>query len=337
MAKASVREISRITGFSPATVSNALNHKRSVSESTARIIMEAAKSIGYQQSSQLEAINFVLARKNGKIVDDSTFHPSVIEGVEREARHHGMSTSFVTLDFSDREAARPQVEALTSNPSAAIVLLATEFDEDDFRLFDSCAAHMVILDSWSSKHCFDSVVIANKDSSYRAVTYLLERGHHAIGYLAGNFRIKNFQSREHGYQQALADEGIRPNAAWRIEVGTTLEEAYKDMSAWLGRHKKAELPTAFFADNDLIAVGAMRALTEAGLRIPDDISIIGFDDLAVGAFSNPPLTTVHVPKHEVGELAVERLVSSMRAPKRYTCKIQVDTYFVERASVRVLA
>ena len=105
MAKVSVREISRATGFSPATVSNALNGKRSVSEETARIIREAAQNMGYQQSAQLDAITFVLARKSGKIVDESTFHPSVIEGVERQARRHGMSTSFVSVDFSDLDAA----------------------------------------------------------------------------------------------------------------------------------------------------------------------------------------------------------------------------------------
>ncbi len=125
MAKVSVREISRVTGFSPATVSNALNGKRSVSEETARIIRDAAQNMGYQQPSQLDAITFVLARKNGKIVDESTFHPSVIEGVERQARRHGMSTSFVSLDFSDVAAARSQVEAITHDPSAAIVLLGT--------------------------------------------------------------------------------------------------------------------------------------------------------------------------------------------------------------------
>ena len=101
MAKASVREISRITGFSPATVSNALNRKRSVSEETAKVILECAQSLGYQQSTQLESIQFVLARKTGAILDESTFHPAVIEGVERQARRHGMSTSFVSLDFSD--------------------------------------------------------------------------------------------------------------------------------------------------------------------------------------------------------------------------------------------
>ena len=89
MAKASVREISRITGFSPATVSNALNRKRSVSEETAKVILECAQSLGYQQSTQLESIQFVLARKTGAILDESTFHPAVIEGVERQARRHG--------------------------------------------------------------------------------------------------------------------------------------------------------------------------------------------------------------------------------------------------------
>ena len=106
------------------------------------------------------------------------------------------------------------------------------------------------------------------------------------------------------------------------------------MGAWLDSVSHDDLPTAFFAENDVLAVGAMRALNEHGIRVPDDVSIIGFDDLSLGAFSNPPLTTVHVPKHEVGEIAVRRLVGNIRNPKSYTCKTAVSTYFVERQSVR---
>lgn len=336
MAKASVREISRITGFSPATVSNALNRKRSVSEQTAKIILEAAKSIGYQQPSQTDAITFVLARKNGKIIDDNTFHPSVIEGVERQARRSGMGTTFVSLDFSDRDAVRPQVEELVASPSAAVVLLATELDEEDYALFQNCPAHLMVLDSWSNRYAFDSVVIANNDSAYQAVSYLIDHGHREIGYLAGEFRIKNFRGRENGLRAALDDAGLTRKDAWRIPLRTTLEGAYEDMGAWLDAPDRPELPTAFFADNDLIAVGAMRALTEHGVRVPEDVSIIGFDDLALGAFSNPPLTTVHVLKHEVGEVAVRRLLGNIEAPKNYTCKTQLNTYFVERQSVRTL-
>ena len=202
MAKASVREISRITGFSPATVSNALNRKRSVSEETAKVILECAQSLGYQQSTQLESIQFVLARKTGAILDESTFHPAVIEGVERQARRHGMSTSFVSLDFSDLNAVRPQVEGLIADPAAAIVLMGTELGEEDYALFANAAAHLIVLDGWSDRQYFDAVVIANTDSVLRAVDYLIEKGHKQIGYLAGDLRIRNFKDRERGYRQA---------------------------------------------------------------------------------------------------------------------------------------
>ncbi|QWT17218.1 LacI family DNA-binding transcriptional regulator [Collinsella sp. zg1085] len=336
MAKVSIREISRVTGFSPATVSNALNHKRSVSEETAKLIFEAAQSMGYQQPQQLDTIQFVLARKNGKIVDESTFHPAVIEGVERQARYYNMSTSFVSLDFSDVNAIKGEIAQLVSDSSAAIVLLGTELGEADYALFEGAAAHIIVLDGWSNRFAFDSVVISNTDASFSAVNYLIERGHTRIFYLAGDFRVQNFKARELGYHQALEEAGIVWGANWMVHVGTTLESAYTDMSAWLDVVDATELPTAFFADNDVLAVGALRALLEHGLRVPEDISIIGFDDLPFGAFSNPPLTTVHVLKHEVGATAVRRLLGNIKNPKNYTCKTQINTYFVERESVRAL-
>lgn len=333
MHKVSVREISRATGFSPATVSNALNHKRNVSEETAEKIRAAAKAMGYQHPSQLDAITFVLARKTGAIVDESTFHPSVIEGVERQARRHGMGTAFVSLDFSDLNAVRPQVAALVSDPSAAIVLLGTELGEEDYELFRDSAARLVVLDGWSDRFDFDAVVMANEGSALRAVRHLTERGHKKIGYLSGDFRIQNFRARERGFFRALDEAGLGFDPPWRIELGTTLERAYEDMKAKLANIPQADLPTAFFADNDVLAVGALRALAEAGVRVPGDVSIIGFDDLSIGAFSTPPLSTVHVLKHEVGEIAVRRLVGNVNNPKNYTCKTLVSTYFVERKSV----
>lgn len=336
MAKASVREISRITGFSPATVSNALNHKRSVSEETARIIRETAQSLGYQQAAQLDTIHFLMARKNGLIVDESTFHPAVIEGVERQARRHGMSTSFVSVDFSDLNEARAQVAPLISNASAAVILLGTELGEEDYAIFENATAHLIVLDGWSERYDIDAVLMANEDSVFRAMSSLVERGHTRIGYLAGAFRIYNFRARGRAYEMAMREMGLEVRPEWRIELGTTLESAYEDMNAWLDAPDRPELPTAFFADNDLLAVGALRALREHGIDIPGDVSIVGFDDLSVGAFSTPPLTTIHVLKHEVGEIAVRRLLGGIENPKQFTCKTQVSTYAVERESVRDL-
>lgn len=333
MTKVGVREISRATGYSPATVSNALNGKRGVSEETVRIILDAAEEMGIQQDADSETITFVLARKTGQIVDESTFHPAVIEGVERQARRHGMGTTFLTLDFSDAASVRPEVDALMDDPTSAVVLLGTELDEEDYELFASRSAHLVVLDSWSDRFDFDAVVMSNGESSWRAVRHLIECGHREIGYLAGSFRIQNFKERERGYVRACTEAGIELNPAWRVELGTTLERAYRDMAAWLTVTPVEKLPTAFFADNDVLAVGALRAFSEAGVRVPQDVSVIGFDDLSVSAFSNPPLTTIHVLKHEVGELAVRRLMGNIVNPKKFTCKTQVSTYFVERKSV----
>jgi len=334
MNKISVREISRKTGFSPATVSKSLNHRAGVSQQTADIIIQAARDLGYQRTEHLDQVRFVVARKNGAIIDESTFHPAVIEGVEKQARQFGLQTTFVHLDIAAGAAYRKRVDELCSDASGAILLLGTELGEDDFDDFSEAENRLVLLDSWSDRHYFNAVTIANEDSAFRAVSYLVSRGHRTIGYLAGDFRIQNFKYREAGYRRALEAAGITFDPARCVTLGTTLERAHADMCTWLGNHPSTEMPTAYFADNDVLAVGALRAFNEAGYSIPDDVSIIGFDDLAFSSFSNPPLTTIHVPKQEIGQLAVRMLMESMTDPQHYTRKVQVSTNFVERASVR---
>ena len=119
-----------------------------------------------------------------------------------------------------------------------------------------------------------------------------------------------------------------------VELSTTMNGAYKDMKLYL--EKKPQMPTAFFADNDMIALGAMKALQEMGYEIPKDISIIGFDDLPFSEISNPPLTTLRVPKQEMGRLAVKKLLEAMEENVKIKTKTQVCTMFVERESVRDL-
>ena len=169
--------------------------------------------------------------------------------------------------------------------------MGTELGEEDYALFANAAAHLIVLDGWSDRQYFDAVVIANTDSVLRAVDYLIEKGHKQIGYLAGDLRIRNFKDRERGYRQALEDAGLEDNPTWRVTLGTTLEGAYRDMGAWLDTVSHDELPTAFFAENDVLAVGAMRALSEHGIRVPEDVSMI-----ASTIFPWAPSPTRHSPR-----------------------------------------
>lgn len=331
MRNVGVREISRKTGFSPATVSNALNHKRGVNKETAEKILRVAHELGYDRPSRVTHVNFVLARKNGLVLDEGTFHPSVIEGVERAASLLDMSTVFTTVELADRATAARQAYEITHDSSSAVVLLGTEMAEEDYDLFKGPEVPLVVVDGWSDHHFLDCIVTSNENSAFRGVRYLIEMGHREIGYIAGSYRIKNFPLRERGYRRAMREANLPVNPAFRVEVGTVVNSAYESMCAWLATNPV--LPTAFFVENDIMAFGCMRAMTEWGIKIPEDVSMFGFDDLTYASISNPPLSTVRVPNREMGELAVRTLVSRMREPRNYTSVVHLSTTFVERQSV----
>lgn len=329
----SIRELSRQLGYSPSTVSNALNHKGGVGAKTAERIIQAARELGYERPLRLSSVTFVIARKSGRMVDEGSFRLAVINGIEHEASRRGLKTSYATIELSDEAARERRVEELAGDPSTGIILLGTEMDEQDFELFARHRDRIVVVDGTSDRLFFESVVFSNEGSAYNAVRHLVDRGHRRIGYIAGSLRIRNFPLRERGYLSALAASGITPNPAWRVELGTDrLESAYRDMRAWLDA--APELPTAFFADDDALAVGAMRALAEAGHAVPDEISMVGFDDVDYAAIAHPPLTTVHVPRFDIGRLAVQKLVARVEDPLPYTCVTHLSTTLVERESVR---
>lgn len=329
--KVSIRKISEVTGFSPATISNALNHKRGVNKETAEKILAAAHELGYHAENKISKIRFVIFRRNGLIIDDSPFHPAVIEGVEKQAKQMGYETLFCHVDI-----ASPQYEAqlgeILSDAESAVVLLGTEMLEEDFEPYLCARDKIILLDGWSDRNFFNSVLISNTDSAAKAVEYLVAKGHRQIGYIRGDFRIQAFRYREIGYQRVLGNHGLEEKPEYIATVGTRIETAYEGMKAYL--EQTPRLPTAFFADNDTIAIGAMQALKEAGYDIPGDVSIIGFDNISYGAICDPPLTTVNVYKHEMGETAVRELMHAMENRDSVRMKIQVCTDFVERGSVR---
>ena len=328
--KPSVKRISEITGFSTATVSNALNMKKGVNKETAERIFQVAEEIGYLSASkELRSIRFVLFRRNGAIVDGSTFHPFVIEGVEQEAKENGLSTLFVQLDYH-AENYEEQLNKILMEANSGVILLVTEMLEEDFVPFVNCRSPLVLLDGWSSRANFSGVMINNMDSSLHVVDYLVEQGHRKIGYIRGSYRIQAFWSREYGYRQGMLNHGLEVRPEWVVTVGTKTETACADMMKWM--ETKPELPTAFFVDDDQIAYGIMQALVKNGIRIPEDISIVGFDDLAYSAVSVPALTTIRVHKQEMGREAVRRLLTCTSGRKERV-KVEICTDFIERESV----
>lgn len=331
--KAGIKQISDITGYSPATVSNALNHKKGVNQKTSDEIFRVAREIGYIDNNMISKIKLVIYKKNGLIIDDTPFFGFLINGIEQECREFGYELVIGNLD-SRLPDYQEKARQMVNEPGSAIILLGTELSPEDLKLYRNSQCPLLLLDYWSFDMDFNGVMINNADSARKAVNYLFANGHNSIGYLKGKFRILGFEQRQSGYHSALRENGLQLRPEYVIELSTTMNDAYKDMLSCLER--KPVLPTAFFADNDMIALGAIKALQEKNYRIPEDISIIGFDDLPFCEISSPRLTSLRVPKQEMGRLTVRKLIDMVKRGDDVLTKIQVCTEFIERDSVKKL-
>lgn len=331
--KAGIKRISEITGYSPATVSNALNRKKGVSHNTSEEIFRIAREIGYMDSDIVSKVRLVIYKKNGLVIDNTPFFSLLINGFEQECRKSGYEMVISNLDARQPDFLE-HTNQIINEPDTAIVLLGTELSQEDMKLYREVKCPLLLLDSWSFDMDFSGVLINNADSARKAVNYLISKNHKKIGYLRGNFRILGFHQRESGYRSAIRDNGMEVRPEYIFELSTTMDGAYKDMQEHLA--KKPPLPTAFFADNDMIALGAMKALQEYGYRIPEDISIIGFDDLPFCEISTPRLTSLRVPKQEMGQLAVRKIIELIKEKDLTRTKIQICTEFIERDSVKKL-
>lgn len=337
--KVTAKEIAKQLGISQATVSLALRGRPGVGETTRQRILDTAERLGYAQTgphlpaAHAEMLQLVIYKRHGKVLDDSYFFDQLTEGVAAQAGLLGyhLSVSY----FYGSQDAKEQLKSLCSLKSAGIILLAPEMRSADARVFDALDIPIVVLDNYFPSCRYDCVGIDNRHGAWNAVRYLVQCGHTRLGYLHSSVDIRNFNERREGYLSGcrmLEDQEASRDSARRIvRVAPSTEAAAADMHAYLATEPM--LPTAFFADNDRIAAGCCRALLESGLRIPQDISVIGFDDSSLCTLINPPLTTMGIQKQRMGALAVNRLHERIKMHMPESVRTLVQPSIVVRESV----
>ncbi|MBQ8637775.1 MAG: LacI family DNA-binding transcriptional regulator [Lachnospiraceae bacterium] len=331
----SAKELAQILNLSPAAVSMALNNKPGISEKTREMVIAAANQYGChltrkQESSLGKSIRFVIYKQHGEIVSDTPFFSQMTEGINTGCRNAGyeLKVSY----FYEHENRDEQIRALADTNCKGMILLGTEMSREFFQPFSQLKIPMVVLDTYFEELDCDSVLINNVHGAYMATNYLIENGHKTIGYLRSASQIGNFAERADGYYKALRHHKIHTDHPYVHRLTPSMEGAYADMKHILAADP--EIADAYFADNDLIAAGAIRAFKEFGLTIPDDVSIIGFDDLPICEFLEPSLTTMAVPKQYMGELAVERLIGKMNQQTPVFIKTEVSAQLKVRESVK---
>ena len=325
MSKLKMSDIARAAGVSTASVSNALNHKNRINPQKAEAIRRLAAEMGYipEAAAQRRSLRFIIYRKHGKVVMDTAFFAQLIEGVQEECRR-------LSCDLLINKAtAGDDVAALLDRP---VLLLATEMDAGDLAPYRETKHPVLLLDSDFRLEPFSSVSIDNCEAGYLAGHYLLGRGHRRVGFLDSALPFNNMADRYLGFRTALEEAGL--TCAARVPLEPTMEGAARDMAAWLAGRRG--LPTAFFAGNDIMAIGASLALKQAGFALPRDVSIVGMDDMPMCLVVEPELTTIRVEKQELGMIAVERLIGMMEENRRAHQRTRIAVTLMERQSVRTL-
>ena len=336
MKTTTAKELAKLLNLSESAISLALNNKPGVSRATRKMVMEAAKEHGYDFSrkglapeKKKGAICFALYRKSGAVVKDTPFFSELTDGISTSCRREGYECTIRYL-YEDEDL-DDQIYDLQEAHFSGVIVLATEMEESALNHFERLKIPVVFLDAYFERPEFNFVLINNIQGAYMATKYLIRKCRAQPGYLRSSYWISNFDSRADGFYKAIREAGMASSRSPVVRLAPSQEGAYLDMREWLQSEEKPA--KCYFADNDLIAIGAMQALKEAGYRIPEDVSIVGYDDISSSEYVSPPLTTIQVPKAFMGETAVVRVIQLIEGQNIQPLKIEVFTRLIRRGSV----
>ena len=333
--KSTIYDVAKIAGVSPSTISRVMNNPEIVAEDTRQKVMNAVKELAYIPNMMAASMPKRKTNYIGLIIPDITniFFSNLVRGVQDVCEKHGYNVLVVNSDDSQEKEGR-YLKLLYSRRVDGVILTVAgyrekEFPEEELSLLKKM--NIVLIDREINGMTTPIVKVNNFSGAYSAVKYLLTMGHRKIMYLAGIEGTKTNQERKKGYLAALKKAKIN----WEKELAGDfrLDTAYqKIIYHWPQLKNSDKLPTAIFAANDLMAIGALKAFAQLKIRVPEDISIIGFDNIPFSDCTCPPLTTIAQPTYLMGQKAVETLLKVIDK-KKIKKSVEFETELIERDSV----
>ena len=329
------KDIAKALNITPAAVSMALNNKPGVSDETRSKVFEMANQMGFKYSKKMlrhnhKMIAFIFFHKN--FIFETPFFSELGQAVEQTLKSFGYHMNAYHIHENDDIA--EQLKLILNDDPEGLILLGTLISANEIHYFKNCPKPLVLLDA--SFYDFDgsTVVINNVDGARQATEYLIERCKCCPGYIRYGNPFMNLIERSDGFYNALRSHGYHPSKVIIHNVIPSIEGAYQDMLDIIDSGEP--LASAYFCDNDELALGAMRAFLEKGFKIPEDVSIIGFDNMYYSQLMDPPLTSVSVPKRFMGQVAARLVVEQATNSEfvNYPTKIEINTKLVIRKSVK---
>lgn len=329
-----VKDVSRLAGVSTATVSRVLAGLDEVSEDARQRVLDAVRSLNYQPNRNARNLRKNSTSMIGVIVSDiqNPFFGSVIRGVEKITIQDGYT---ILLGNSDEDPLREQrlIAMLLAEGVAGIIIAPTNADAASYCALFSSGTPYVVIDRKIEPCEADTVTVDGYHGSRVAMEHLIALGHTHIGLIGGLEHLSVMRERAQGYSDARAHHGL-PALSDLVQRGNNRQDGgYRAMQALLGLDPP---PTAVLIANNLMTLGGLQAIHQAGLNIPGQISLIGFDDMDWAPSLQPPLSVVAQPAYEMGERAAAALLARIREPGRPVQHVLLETQLILRASCRSL-
>ena len=304
-----IRDVAREAGVSVATVSRVFNDSRLVTPETQRTVRDVASRLDYWPNGAARSLITNRTHTLGVLMPDihGEFFSGIIRGLDLASRKEGFHL-LVSSSHADGAELMSALRAMRGRVDG-VVLMAPDVDAPATIKAYAGDVPIVLLDPRAEIEGFDSISIANFDGAYAVVRHLLALGHRRIATVTGPERNVDARQRLEGYRAALRDGGGERSRELEI-TGDFTEPSGREAGQTLLRLGRR--PSAVFAGNDYMAVGVMRALSEAGARVPQDVAVAGFDDIEMARYLAPPLTTVRVDTLGLGTRAVHRLLRLLR-------------------------
>ena len=345
MAKSSVslRDVAQAAGVSLGTASRALNNKSNVLPATRSLVLKAAADVGYKLqirvpttvASKINTVGAVIKRDPGEFPRIDPFNYAVLCGIEDECERLGLNLMYASLPVNEYSHALTWTSLFENSDIDGLIIVGVVFSDPAIIQRIPQQTPLVVVDALANGISCDTIITHNFQGAYTAVKYLIEQGHRRIGLIGSSTRgteHPGISERRAGYLKALADYGISESY---IEESLLQAQSAREASARL-IEREPEI-TAIFACNDDIAQCAIDELAAHGLRVPEDISVIGFDDTEFAATTQPTLTTMRVETRLMGAMAVRQLYDRASDLDRPPITTLIGTTLIERGSVKACA
>ncbi len=332
---ATIKDVARLAGVSTTTVSHVINKTRFVAEATQEKVLEAVKELNYAPSAVARSLKCNTTRTIGMLVTQSTnlFFSEVIDGVESYCYRQGY-TLILCNTGGIYEKQRDYIRMLAEKRVDGILVMCSDLTQELSEMLESHSDIPKVIMDWGPEASKADKIIDNSElGGYLATKYLIDRGHKDIACLSGHLNKLACQERIAGFRRAMEEANLNVNDNWILEGNFECDTAVLAADKIIAMDK---MPTAVFCFNDTMALGLMSRLQQKGVRVPDDISVIGYDNIELAEYFSPPLTTIHQPKRRVGKNAFEILLERIKDKEHERRIFEMHPEIVERDTVKDL-